>query len=99
MPTSRKALALAWTAWLFCSSAAAQSHWSFEPVRPVEIPDDPSGWSAAPVDRFIAEAHRQHRLRPQPPADRVTLLRRVTFDLTGLPPTPQEIENFLADDS
>jgi hypothetical protein len=77
----------------------AARHWSFEPVRAVEPPDDPSGWSDHPVDRFVAEVRRARGLTPVGPADRRTLIRRLTFDLTGLPPTPAETSAFLADDS
>lgn len=73
-------------------------HWAFEPLREAEPPAD-ADWSAHPIDRFVAAGHRRHGLRPVPAADRRTLLRRVTFDLTGLPPTLEEIEAFLADES
>ena len=72
-------------------------HWAFKPVAAVEPPADPSGWSRGPVDRFIRAGLREHNLEPTPPADKGTLLRRVTFDLTGLPPTPEEIDAFLKD--
>jgi hypothetical protein len=75
-----------------------QRHWAFEPVRPVEPPEDPSGWSTHPIDRFVA-LRREHGLTPVEPADRRTLIRRLTFDLTGLPPTPTETATFLADES
>ncbi len=81
------------------SDFVAKRHWAFEPVRPIAIPDDPSGWSASPVDRFILAKLHANNLRPQPPAGRETLLRRVTFDLVGLPPTPAELDEFLADRS
>jgi hypothetical protein len=79
--------------------------WSFQPVRRPEIPSvgdastpaDPE-WSSNPIDRFILHTLAQKGLSPAPPADRGTLIRRVTFDLTGLPPTPQEVDAFLADD-
>ena len=72
-------------------------HWAFKPVAAVEPPADPSGWSRGPVDRFIRAGLREHDLQPTPPADKATLLRRVTFDLTGLPPTPEEVDAFLKD--
>jgi hypothetical protein len=72
-------------------------HWAFEPLREVE-PPEAAQWSDHPIDRFVTAAHHERHLRPVPAADRRTLLRRVTFDLIGLPPTPEEIEAFLADD-
>ena len=75
----------------------SQRHWAFEPVRATEPPPDPTGWSAHPIDRFIAARHRAAGVQPVAPADRRTLLRRVTFDLIGLPPTPEEIAGFLGD--
>src|SRR5207245_389538 len=56
-------------------------------------------WSQSPVDQFILARLEAHELVPAVPADRRTLLRRVTYDLVGLPPTPDEIAEFLADDS
>ena len=72
--------------------------WCLQPVRE---PDAPSGVTASanPIDAFIAEQYREKGLRPAPKADRLTLLRRVTLDLTGLPPTPAEQDAFLADTS
>jgi hypothetical protein len=79
---------------------AAKKHWAFQPVREPALPavKDP-GWAETPVDRFILAALEANGLSPSPDADRRTLLRRVTFDLTGLPPTPAELEAFLADRS
>jgi hypothetical protein len=79
--------------------SARKALWAFAPVRSVAPPPDSDGWSANPIDRFIRARQRQHGLRPAGPADRYTLLRRVTFDLTGLPPTPAEMDAFLADHS
>ena len=76
-----------------------QRHWAFEPVRAIAVPDDPSRWAVSPVDCFIAEKLRANDLRPQPAANRETLLRRVSFDLVGLPPSPAELDEFLADRS
>ena len=76
------------------------SHWAFQPVRDPAPPEvsDPA-WCRTPLDRFIlARLERQGR-RPAPEADRRTWLRRVTFDLTGLPPTVEEIEAFERDPS
>ena len=73
----------------------AARHWAFERVKAVEPPPDPTGWSDRPIDRFIAARRRAAGLRPVRPADRRTLIRRVTFDLIGLPPTPEEVADFL----
>lgn len=78
---------------------AAQRHWAFEPVRDVNPPPDPSGWAETPVDRFVAARWRKQGLRPVDQADRRTLIRRLSFDLIGLPPTPEDAAQFIADDS
>jgi hypothetical protein len=79
--------------------AATDVPWSFAPIRKLEPPADPSGWSANAIDRFLGARFRKAGLAPARPADKRTLLRRVTFDLTGLPPTPEEANAFLQDDS
>ncbi len=72
--------------------------WSFVP--PVESkPPDVSGWGKNPIDAFILAKLREKGLQPAPPADKRTLIRRATYDLTGMPPTPEEVKAFLADDS
>jgi hypothetical protein len=73
-----------------------RDHWAF---RPPTRPPVPQGLGANPVDAFLAAERTRHGLKPNPPADRATLLRRVTLDLTGLPPTREELHAFLADDS
>src|SRR5262249_27354190 len=78
-------------------SLRSQGLWAFEAVRDVEPPPDPDGWSANPVDRFVRAQLRDRGLEPAGPADRRTWIRRVTFDLTGLPPAPGEVDAFLAD--
>ena len=70
--------------------------WSLQPIRAVEPP--PSAWSDHPVDRFVESELEGRGLARAGPADRRTLIRRLSFVLTGLPPTPAEIEEFLADD-
>lgn len=77
-----------------------QGHWAFEPVA--DVP--PAGlknpqWCAEPVDRYVLAKLEKKGLRPNPRADKRTLIRRVTFDLTGLPPTLEEIDAFLNDSS
>jgi mono/diheme cytochrome c family protein len=73
-------------------------HWSLLSLRPIAPPAVKDGtWPRNSIDRFILARLEAAGLRPAPSADRRTLLRRVTFDLTGLPPTPAEIEAFLTD--
>ena len=84
----------------FDLDARRRAHWAWRPVRyvaPPEVRDE--AWSANPVDRFILAKLEENGLRPAAPADRRTLVRRISFDLTGLPPTPGEIEEFLRDES
>jgi hypothetical protein len=81
------------------SSFAGGRHWAFEPVRPIEPPEDPAGRALHPIDRFVAAGWRRRGLSPVEPAGRRTLLRRATFDLLGLPPTPGEVAAFEADPS
>lgn len=78
--------------------AVYQNHWAFDPIK---RPDPPaaggSSWPLNPIDRFILQTLSGHGFQPSPEADRATLLRRVTLDLTGVPPTPEEVRAFLAD--
>jgi Protein of unknown function (DUF1553)/Protein of unknown function (DUF1549)/Planctomycete cytochrome C len=76
-----------------------EEHWAFRPLKKVEPPPDPSGWSANGVDRFIHAGLVAHGLKPSAPAKKLALLRRVSFDLVGLPPAPAEVDAFLADTS
>ncbi|MEX2112360.1 MAG: PSD1 and planctomycete cytochrome C domain-containing protein [Pirellulales bacterium] len=81
-------------------AAARQSHWAFKPVSnpPLPVVRD-ADWSQTTIDRFILAALEGQGLAPSPPADKRTLLRRLSFDLVGLPPTPEELAAFVADDS
>lgn len=73
-------------------------HWAFQPVERLATPAiADAAESANPIDRFIAAAQADAGVQPTPRAPRRVLIRRLTFDLTGLPPTPEEIEAFLAD--
>ena len=75
-------------------------HWAFrQPIHPRQPPVRDTGWPQTPVDRFILAALESRGLKPSAPADRRTLLRRATLDLTGLPPSPEACEGFLRDDS
>jgi len=71
--------------------------WSFRPVQRPAVPLTREPWVRTPVDGFVLARLKSAGLRPNPPASRTTLLRRLTFDLHGLPPTPDEIAAFLAD--
>jgi hypothetical protein len=79
---------------------SARRHWSFRPVEKSRPPDvrDP-GWVRTPVDVFVLAKLEARGWKPAPPADRSELIRRVTFDLTGLPPSPEEVEAFVSDPS
>ncbi|MFP6900581.1 MAG: DUF1549 domain-containing protein, partial [Opitutales bacterium] len=77
-----------------------QRHWAFvKPNRsePPKVSDN--SWIRNPIDRFVLARLEKEGLHPSPEADKATLLRRVSFDLTGLPPSLHELEKFLADDS
>ena len=80
--------------------ARTESHWCFQPIQDVEPPEvtDPN-WIKTPVDRFVLARLEAAGLHPAPPAGKAALLRRVTYDLIGLPPTPARIDQFVADDS
>ena len=75
-------------------------HWAFQPPKPASAPDVQNAvWPQSELDRFILARLEQAQLVPAGQADKRTLLRRITFDLIGLPPTADEIVDFLADDS
>ena len=74
-----------------------RSHWSFQPIVTPGLPLMSDGWSRTSLDRYVAAKHREAGIEPGRDADRYTWLRRVTLDLTGLPPTPAEVTAFLAD--
>ena len=77
-----------------------KEHWAFvapQPQQPPVVKD--AKWVANPIDSFILSKLELKGFAPAPPADKMALLRRITFDLTGLPPTPAEVESFLKDDS
>ena len=81
-------------------SGSKPKYWAF--VKPVRSPIPAvknQSWVRNPIDAFVLAKLESNGLQPSPPADKRTLLRRVTFDLIGLPPTPEEISAFLADKS
>src|SRR5207302_1935664 len=73
-----------------------RAYWAFQPVRKPAVPAAASG---NPVDAFISQKLAEKGLKPNLIADKRTLIRRATFDLTGLPPTPAEVEAFVNDAS
>jgi Protein of unknown function (DUF1553)/Protein of unknown function (DUF1549)/Concanavalin A-like lectin/glucanases superfamily/Planctomycete cytochrome C len=74
------------------------THWAYVAPKRVDPPAVAlADWVRTPIDRFIAARLEREGLKPSPEADRETLLRRVSYDLTGLPPTPAEVDSFLAD--
>jgi hypothetical protein len=75
---------------------SASNHWAYTPPHPVNPPPSPNG---NPIDGFLNVRHREEGLQPAPEVDPESWLRRVTYDLTGLPPTPAERADFLADGS
>ncbi|WP_246120177.1 DUF1553 domain-containing protein [Blastopirellula retiformator] len=72
--------------------------WSYQPVVRPDIPNTGGDWARTPIDHFIAQAWKSRGLHASPEADRGALIRRVTYDLIGLPPTPEEITAFEQDD-
>src|SRR4029077_4745194 len=79
---------------------AGRSHWAFRPIAEPPVPCvKDTAWPRSDVDRFILAKLESEGLAPVADADKPTLLRRIYFDLVGIPPTPDEIASFLADDA
>jgi hypothetical protein len=76
-------------------------HWAFEPLSAPSVPEVPAGFGTVvnPIDNFVLARLQAEQLQPSPAADKATLIRRVTLDLTGLTPTPEEVDAFLTDES
>lgn len=74
-------------------------HWAYQKPKPVDPPDIGSGWVENEIDQFILAALEERNLEPSPRANKETLLRRVSLDLIGLPPTHEQLEEFLQDES
>ena len=90
----------------FDLEARRKSHWAWQPLAATSPPSLPDGtpealvnWSQSPVDRYVVSMLLRQKLAPASEADRQTWLRRVTYDLTGMPPTPTEVDAFLGDRS
>jgi mono/diheme cytochrome c family protein len=84
----------------YADASAKKTWWAFQPVKKQEPPAvQNKSWPANPVDNFILAKLEEKNLKPSAPADRRVLIRRLYFDLVGLPPTPAEVETFVADKS
>lgn len=80
------------------SSPEARAFWSFRPLKTHAAPPVQNAkWPQRPIDAFLLAALEQRKLAPSEPADRRTLIRRASFDLTGLPPSPEEVDAFVRD--
>ncbi len=80
--------------------ATARTNWAFQKPKVAKVPKVKNKkWAQSPIDNFILAKLEQKNISPAPPADKRTLIRRATFDLIGLPPTPKEISDFLNDPS
>jgi len=82
---------------------AERKHWAYQPRHDAAPPAftlaADKAWVKTPIDAFVLDRLKKAGLKPAPPADRATLIRRVTYDLHGLPPTPEEIDAFVKDRS
>ncbi len=79
---------------------SGRQHWAFQPLSSPTLPQvQDASWPQSPIDYFVLAGLEANHLQPAPPADKRTLIRRATFDLTGLPPTSEEVHAFLADES
>lgn len=79
-------------------SRAGYDWWSLQPLidpAPPSGPDIPQAWQKSSIDRFVYTKLREHQLQPSPPANPITLIRRATYDVTGLPPTPEQVRAFV----
>ncbi|MEM7477696.1 MAG: PSD1 and planctomycete cytochrome C domain-containing protein, partial [Planctomycetota bacterium] len=77
------------------AGASYQQHWSFVAAQRPKVPEiENTGWAENPIDHFVAHQHELQGLRPSPPANPETMLRRLSLDLTGLPSTPSQLANF-----
>ncbi len=83
----------------FVITAKDRSHWAFQPLQRPEVPKTARRQPANPIDAFVLARLKTKSLEPNPSATRVELIRRATYDLTGLPPSPAEVEAFLGDSS
>ncbi len=89
-----------WSTGIKKAADSGKSHWAWQPLKKPAVPEvKNTAWVQTPVDNFILAKLEEKDLTPNPIADKHTLIRRATFDLIGLPPTPQEVEDFVNDNS
>jgi hypothetical protein len=89
-----------WPDALAGDESGGRNHWAFRPpIRPALPSVKQTDWPRNPLDRFVLARLEKEGLKPSPEADRTTLIRRLSLDLIGLPPTPAEVDAFLADKS
>ena len=81
------------------SDAIISEHWAFQPVRHVKAPISRDPWIDTPIDAFVLQQLQSHGLAPNSQASRMDLIRRLSFDLTGLPPSPEDVQRFISDKS
>ena len=81
-------------------TAAQRNYWAFQKIVKPNVPSvKAKGWIRTPIDAFLLAKLEEKNLKPNPPADKLTLIRRAYFDLIGLPPTPEQVQAFLSDNS
>lgn len=96
LTTREKAILIQWIK----EGAEYKEHWSFIPLDAISVPKTKTtNWGSNPIDAFVLSKLETIGISPSPEADKETLLRRISLDLTGLPPTTEEIDDFLADKS
>jgi len=80
--------------------ASENTHWAYQPIVRPDVPKpDGSAWVKNPIDAFVLDRLNGRGIKPSPETDRYTLIRRLSLDLIGLPPTPEEVDEFVADKS
>ena len=87
-----------WPATAATPVVSSKPYWAFTPLEDVAVPDDSSGWGRDPIDCFIAVERQKRDLQPNAIAEKQVLLRRAYYDLIGLPPTPEQVQEFLSDE-
>ncbi|MCI0641000.1 MAG: PSD1 and planctomycete cytochrome C domain-containing protein [Gemmataceae bacterium] len=89
-----------WPKSVAANDSSKSKHWSFQPIRRLQLPKVKNpGWVRNPIDAFVLAKLEKENIKPSPEAERTTLIRRLSFDLLGLPPTPDEVEAFVKDGS